>query len=108
MHKTGRWARLVELDRWQTHAKDGAILAQVTFRLGVSAQTAMPAAQETLAMGDPLPRHTLRNGAETDDVGTEVGHGKPPVHTRFQPGHSGNPPGRPKGANAAAKHLPER
>ena len=27
----------------------------------------------------------------------EVGYGKPPVHTRFQPGTSGNPRGRPKG-----------
>ena len=26
------------------------------------------------------------------------GHGRPPVHTRFRPGRSGNPAGRPKGA----------
>ena len=26
----------------------------------------------------------------------EVGYGKPPKHTRFQPGQSGNPRGRPK------------
>jgi hypothetical protein len=28
----------------------------------------------------------------------EIGYGKPPVHTRFAPGRSGNPRGRPKGA----------
>ena len=27
----------------------------------------------------------------------EVGRGKPPMHTRFKPGQSGNPKGRPKG-----------
>lgn len=26
-----------------------------------------------------------------------VGYGRPPKHTRFKPGHSGNPKGRPKG-----------
>lgn len=29
----------------------------------------------------------------------EVGYGKPPAEFRFQPGKSGNPGGRPKGAN---------
>ena len=32
----------------------------------------------------------------------EVGYGKPPQHTRFQPGKSGNPQGRPKGAKNLA------
>jgi hypothetical protein len=27
----------------------------------------------------------------------EVGYGRPPVHSRFKPGVSGNPSGRPKG-----------
>jgi hypothetical protein len=28
----------------------------------------------------------------------EVGYGKPPVHSRFRPGQSGNPKGRPRGS----------
>ena len=28
----------------------------------------------------------------------EVGYGKPPKHSRFQPGQSGNPRGRPRGS----------
>ncbi len=32
---------------------------------------------------------------KTDDY--DVGYGKPPKHSRFQPGKSGNPKGRPKG-----------
>lgn len=28
-----------------------------------------------------------------------VGKGKPPKHTQFKPGQSGNPKGRPKGSN---------
>jgi hypothetical protein len=31
-----------------------------------------------------------------------VGYGRPPLATRFRPGHSGNPKGRPKGSKSAA------
>jgi hypothetical protein len=37
--------------------------------------------------------------SNTDDRQSyEVGYSKPPVHTRFKKGQSGNPRGRPKGA----------
>lgn len=35
------------------------------------------------------------------------GYGKPPVHTRFRKGQSGNPRGRPKGANNISSLLTE-
>ena len=35
----------------------------------------------------------------------EVGYGKPPRHTRFRPGASWNPKGRPKGVNNLATDV---
>ena len=32
-----------------------------------------------------------------------LGYGKPPEHTRFRPGSSGNPRGRPKGSKNKSK-----
>ena len=35
---------------------------------------------------------------DTSDRGYLIGRGKPPVASRFKPGESGNPKGRPKGS----------
>ena len=37
----------------------------------------------------------------------DVGYGKPPKHTRFKPGESGNPKGRPKGTKNLKTDLVE-
>jgi hypothetical protein len=37
---------------------------------------------------------------ESGNAGYEVGYKKPPKHTRFQPGQSGNPNGRPAGSKS--------
>jgi hypothetical protein len=42
----------------------------------------------------PKPTNPKAHPAEAD---YEVGYGRPPKHTRFKPGQSGNPNGRPKG-----------
>ena len=43
----------------------------------------------------------------TDPAEERVGYGKPPQHSRFKPGRSGNPRGRPKGA-VGCKAILER
>ncbi len=40
-----------------------------------------------------------------DNSNYEVGYGKPPKSTRFKPGKSGNPNGRPKGSRNFATDL---
>ena len=42
-------------------------------------------------------------GDDTDDSKSAVGYGRPPRHTRFRKGVSGNPAGRPRGARNKAK-----
>lgn len=39
--------------------------------------------------------------------GYEVGYGKPPKHTQFKPGKSGNPKGKPKGSKSLSTIIKE-
>jgi hypothetical protein len=43
-----------------------------------------------------------------DEPAEDVGPGRPPRHTRFKPGQSGNPNGRPKGAKNFATILQQQ
>jgi hypothetical protein len=45
--------------------------------------------------GKPSPQSTID---PSDEEACEVGYCKPPKHTRFKAGQSGNPRGRPRGA----------
>jgi hypothetical protein len=44
---------------------------------------------------------------QTPDDSYEVGYGKPPMQTRFKPGQSGNPRGRPRGTKNLKTDLLE-
>jgi len=45
---------------------------------------------------DEKPRRYFRKRVQQRPSDLDVGYGRPPVHTRFKPGVSGNPKGRPK------------
>ena len=48
--------------------------------------------------GAPSQASAAFENGENDDQPYEVGYKRPPMGTRFQPGRSGNPKGRPRGS----------
>jgi uncharacterized protein DUF5681 len=57
-------------------------------------------------MSDKPPQEPADGVSE--EPADKVGPGKPPRHTRFKPGQSGNPKGRPKGSKNFATILQQQ
>jgi len=57
-------------------------------------------------MTDKLPQKPADGACQ--DPTEKVGPGNPPRHTRFKPGQSGNPKGRPKGSKNFATILQQQ
>ncbi len=49
---------------------------------------------------DDLAPVSTESPSPESDTSYDIGYGKPPKHTRFKPGRSGNPKGRPKGSKS--------
>lgn len=59
-----------------------------------------PAAGAAAPTARVRPRAKTGPSSRTEQADYEVGYSRPPKHSRFQPGRSGNPRGRPKRATS--------
>jgi Family of unknown function (DUF5681) len=66
--------------------------------VGVSAQ--LSAEARMILAGEPT-----RSTAMRSDETYQVGRGRPPLHSRYKPGQSGNPKGRPKRRRSFAMDI---
>ena len=109
--KTGRRARLAELDpiyvdrivrRWQSWAKDDAVHAETGESLRRRRRRPCCGRRRSRRHSGgrwgPMTQDNGDDDPEAEAEPYEVGYGKPPKATRFKPGQSGNPGGRPKGS----------
>ena len=56
-------------------------------------------------MADDQSKAPKKKAVANRPTSYEVGYAKPPAETRFKPGQSGNPRGRPKGAKNKPQHI---
>jgi hypothetical protein len=107
--QSGRIACALELD---PHYVDVAILrwerltgeparheeAGLTFA-DMAREREGPALPPMVELSQPSAEGSWMTRSKISHDAYEVGYGRPPKHTRFKSGHSGNPKGRPKGTN---------
>ena len=113
--RTGRRCYGLELDplycdviirRWQSYTGDSAPAGDdrrgLRRRLGWAERSRDERRGRAMSEGeDGEP------DLEPSVANERVGYGRPPTTTRFRPGQSGNPRGRPKGARNLARSSPQ-
>lgn len=83
------------------HRPDVVTRPRVRQRVVTAAPATVPAASSEPVVAPELYKAAPASPpTDGNAVGYEVGYGRPPKHTRFRKGQSGNPKGRPKGAKA--------
>lgn len=69
--------------------------------------SALPAPVRRRERPQPPAEAVVPEASPASEQSYEVGYGKPPKHSQFQPGQSGNPRGRPKGSKSPFTLLRE-